>query len=157
MYLCIPPNDKGGNDGVIESGSKPKEINNWNLSIHYFSKPTIICSLWISSHESIFHNLVALINLLLHAALIVVPDFPARTRKYSSNGKQIFHLFWLKDATLRVYERNALTFIFQPCSNMLIGNLSMDLGKQLHMLEGFNPQCKVRIISWNREQSLRIN
>ena len=60
------------------------------------------------AHEGVVDRLVALENLAMHLALVVVPDLAARLREDGLDRQQEPHLLRLEDAALRIDERNAL-------------------------------------------------
>ena len=72
------------------------------------AKPAIVGRIRVLAHEGVVDRLVALENLPMHLALIVVPDLAARLGENGLDRKQESHLLRLEDAALRIDERNAL-------------------------------------------------
>jgi hypothetical protein len=64
---------------------------------------------WVLAHKGVVDRLVALENLAMHLALVVVPDLAARLRKYGLYRQEELHLLRLEDAALWIDERDAFS------------------------------------------------
>ena len=78
------------------------------------AQPAIVCCLWVLSHEGVIDCLIACEYLAVHLALVVVPDFSARSRKDGLDGEQEPHLLWLENAALRVDEWDTFALEKKP-------------------------------------------
>src|SRR5450830_2189612 len=65
------------------------------------AKPPVVSCVRVLTHEGIVNRLVALENLAMHLALVVIPDLAARLGKHSLDRQQEAHLLRLEDAALR--------------------------------------------------------
>ena len=77
----------------------------------------------VLTHEGIVDRLVALENLAMHLALVVVPDLAARLGKHSLDRQQEAHWLRLEDAALRIDEREA--FAFEDEARLQLGRRQM--------------------------------
>jgi hypothetical protein len=68
---------------------------------------SVIGGVRVLPHESIVDRLVALENLVVHLALIVVPDLATGLREHGLDRQQVSHLVRLEDAPLRIDEGDA--------------------------------------------------
>jgi hypothetical protein len=67
---------------VISTGRDPEEIDDGDLVLIRFSKPTVIGCIRILAHEGVVNRLIALEDLAMHRALVIIPNLAARLREY---------------------------------------------------------------------------
>jgi hypothetical protein len=67
-------------------------------AVNIMTKPPIVGGVRILSHEGIIDRLVAIENLSMHLALVVIPNLAARLRKNGFDRQQEAHLLRLEDA-----------------------------------------------------------
>ena len=99
---------KARQHGLIAAGRNAEEIDDRNLVLERLAKPSVVGGVRVLAHEGVIDRLVALENLAMHLALVVVPDLAARLREHSLDRQQELHLLRLEDAALRIDERDAL-------------------------------------------------
>jgi hypothetical protein len=81
--------------------------------LHRFPQSAIIGRVRVAAHECILDEFIASIDLLVGVTLIVMPDPTAAPRHHGSDAEQPGHLTWLKYASLRVHERDAVALEFE--------------------------------------------
>ena len=120
---------------MVAAGRDAKEIDHRYLVLERLAQPAIVSSLRIFPHECVIHRLVALENLAVNLALIVVPDLAARSREYGLDRKQESHLLRLENAALRIDERDALAVENKTGLKLVCGKLIVHFVQPSNMLE----------------------
>jgi hypothetical protein len=82
----VPIHNEGRNDGLVAPGRDAEEVDERDLLLGGFAEPHVIGRRWIGAHESIIQLVLAGEDLLVHLALIVVPDPPALPREHGSDA-----------------------------------------------------------------------
>jgi uncharacterized protein (DUF302 family) len=67
-------------------------------AVNIMTKPPIVGGVRILSHEGIIDRFLAIENLSMHLALVVIPNLAARLRKNGFDRQQEAHLLRLEDA-----------------------------------------------------------
>ncbi len=94
----------------MKAGRDAEEIDHRYPVLERLAQPAIVRRLRILPHKGVIYCLDALIDLAVHLALVVVPDFAARFRKYGFDRQQEAHLLWLENPPSRIDERDTLAF-----------------------------------------------
>src|SRR4051794_33009886 len=103
----MPYGDEGRNDRLIPARRDAEKVNDRDLLVHGVPQPAIIRWIWVGSHEGIFDEFIASIDLLVGIALIVIPDPTAAPGHHGANAQQPGHLTWPENAPLRIHQRDA--------------------------------------------------
>ena len=82
--LGVPPGNEGRQHGLIAAGRDAEEIDDRYLVLERLAKPSVVGRVRVLAHEGVVDRLVALENLAMHLALVVVPDLAARLRETRS-------------------------------------------------------------------------
>ena len=135
---------------LISSGRNPKEIDDRNLVFERLAKPAVIGHIRVLAHEGVVDRFIAIEDLPMHLALVVVPDFTARLREDGLDRQQEPHLLRLEDATLRVNEGNALAPEYEAGLQLGRGQVIMDLVQPSHILESRHAHQGVAVVSGYR-------
>jgi hypothetical protein len=67
---------------LISAGCDAEEIDDRQLVLESLTKPPVVGRGGVLPHEGVVDHLVALENLGMHLALVVVPDLAARLREH---------------------------------------------------------------------------
>ena len=95
---CVPPGNERRNHGLVAAGRDAEEIDDRHAVLERLAKPSVVGRIRVLAHEGIVDRLVALENLPMHFALVVVPDLAARLRENGLDRQQEAHLLRLEDA-----------------------------------------------------------
>ena len=77
---------KAGNNSLVSARRYTQEIDDRCPVLKRLPKPSSVGRIRILSHKCIIDRLIALEDLTMHLALIVIPDLPARSRVDSLDG-----------------------------------------------------------------------
>ena len=99
------------------------------------AKPSVIGGVRVLAHEGVVDRLIALENLAMHLALVVVPDLAARLREHGLDRQQKPHLLRLEDAALRIDERDALALKDKARLQLGCGQMIVYFAQPSDMLE----------------------
>ena len=115
------------------------------LVLERLAKPSVVGRVRVLAHEGVVDRLVALENLAMHLALIVVPDLAARLREHGLDRQQEPHLLRLEDAALRIDERDALAVKDKARLQLGRGEMIVNLAQPSDMLEGRHSRMSVLV------------
>lgn len=96
--------------------------------------------------ESIIDGFIALINLTMDFALIVIPDFPTGSWHRGSNRQKGFHLAGLKYAARTRHQCNCFTSNDKTFRKNGGRQMVVKLIQSTQMRKGFRPNGKIRIV-----------
>src|SRR6185312_33228 len=82
----IPARYEGGKHSLVFARRYTQEIDDRYPVLKRLPKPSIVGRIRILPHKCIIDRLIALEDLTMHLALIVIPDLPARSRVDSLDG-----------------------------------------------------------------------
>ncbi len=74
----VPAGNENGKHGLVATRRYTQEINDWYSVLKCLAQPAIVGGVRVLTHEGVIDRLVALENLPVHLALVVIPDFAAR-------------------------------------------------------------------------------
>ncbi|MGZ9083531.1 MAG: hypothetical protein ACXW3U_15750 [Rhodoplanes sp.] len=152
--LRVPGGNEGWQHGLVTAGRNAKKIDDRNSVLECFAKPSIVGCVGVFAHERVVDRLVGGKYLLMHPALVIVPDSVARLRKHGLNRQQKPHLLGLNDAAPRIDERDALPI--EKESQVQAGRSQgiVHLAQPSDVLEGCYAHEDITIvISWLRHWS----
>ena len=99
------------------------------------AKPAVVGRVGVLAHEGVVDGLVAVENLPMHLALVVIPDPAARPWEDGLDRQQEAHLLRLEDAALRIDERDALAVEDEARLQLGRGQVIVDFAQPSDMLE----------------------
>ena len=115
-----------------------------DLPLHCVAQPPVIGCVRVGSHESIFDDIVAGVDLLVSLALILIPDAAALPREDRTDREETAHLARLEYATLRVNQRNTLAADLEAGEKIgRIGKAAISSGNAVYVIEGNLPQLSI--------------
>src|SRR5262249_43905927 len=120
-----------------------EKVNDRNLILACVTQPAVIGRVRVLPHEGVIDRFAAFKNLAVDLALVVVPDSAAGLREYRLDGEKILHLLRLKDATLRIDERNPLAVENEAGPEFGRGQEIMDLHETADMVESGHAHLSV--------------
>jgi hypothetical protein len=106
---------------------------------------SVIGGVRVLPHESIVDRLVALENLVVHLALIVVPDLATGLREHGLDRQQVSHLMRLEDAPLRIDEGNAFVLEHETGLQLDRGQMIVHLTKLSNVRQSSQTHERVTI------------
>ena len=63
LRRSIPASDECRKEGLIATWRDPEKVDDWDLVLEGFPKPSIVCRVRIVAHEGVVHHLIAVENL----------------------------------------------------------------------------------------------
>jgi hypothetical protein len=99
--------------------------------------------------KGVVQLLVAGEDLLVHAALVIIPDAPALPREHGADAQQEGHLPGFEDPPLGVPERPAPTFEHEPASDVLMAQNQIATLEPADVIERGLANDGVAAISWS--------
>ena len=132
---------------MVAAGRDAEEIDDRYPVLERLAKPPVVGRVRVLAHEGVVDRLVALENLPMHLALVVVPDLAARLREDGLDRQQEPHLLRLEDAALRIDERDALAVEHEARLQLGRGQVIVDLAQPSHMLESRRCASECRGVS----------
>jgi hypothetical protein len=76
--------------------------------LHRLAEPAVIRRVRVSARELIVDDIITRVDLAMSLALVLIPDPPALSGKYGSDGQQPCYLPGFEDPALRIDEGNGL-------------------------------------------------
>ena len=111
---------------LVAARGDAEEINERNLSLERLAKPSVVGCVWILPHEGVVNGFVALENLAMHLALVVVPNPGAWLWKDGLDREKIPHLLRFEDAALRIDQRDSLALEYEARLQLSRGQVIVD-------------------------------
>ena len=122
-----------------------EEIDDGYPVLERLAKPAIVGGVRVLAHKGIIDRFVAITNLPMHVALVVVPHLGTGPRKNRLDRKQEPHLLWFEDATLPIHEWNAFALEDETWLQLAGGQVIVNLDELSHMLERCHAEERVTI------------
>ena len=132
----IPPGNEGRDQSLVSARRDAEKVDDGNLVFVSVAQPTVVSGFRVGTHERVVDGFVALVDLPMGFAQVVVPDLAAASRHDGLDGQQETHLARFEDAALRVDEWDARAVEVEPRAQQFGGQLAVDLGEPSDMLEG---------------------
>src|SRR5262249_31328554 len=70
----IPARDKCWQHRLVSPWRDAEKVDDWDLGLECLAQPPIVCGVPGATHECVIDQFVAVENLAVHFALIVIPD-----------------------------------------------------------------------------------
>ncbi len=99
------------------------------------TQPLVVGGFRVGTHERVVDGFVALVDLPMGFALIIVPDLAAAFRHDGLDRKQETHLARFEDPPPLVDESDARAVEVETRAQQFGSQLAVDLGEPLDMLE----------------------
>src|SRR5262245_12868749 len=80
--LGVPTGNEGGKHGLIAARGYTEKIDNRHVVLECVAKLSVVRGIGVLPHKGVIDGLVTLENLLMHLALVVIPNLAARLRVY---------------------------------------------------------------------------
>jgi hypothetical protein len=91
----------------------------WDLLLQSLAEPAVIRRVRVGAHEGVFDDIIALIDLAMSFALIVIPNATALAGEDGPDREQGRHLPRLEDAALRIDQWDALALELEAASKIM--------------------------------------
>ena len=132
----IPAGDVRRDYCLIPAWCNAQEVYDRDSVFASLPEPAIVRVVRVCTHESVVDGFIPVVDLLMHASLIVIPDLCSRAWKNGLDREKILHLVRLEDPSLRIHQRNSLAFEMKPRADFGFCENDVSFSQSAYMKKG---------------------
>jgi hypothetical protein len=114
----IPAGDVRREYCLIPAWCNAQEVDDRDSVFESLSEPTIVRVFRVFAHKGVVDGIVPVVDLLMYASLIVIPNPCSRAWKDGLDREKILHLLRLEDPPLRIHQRDSQAFEMKPRADL---------------------------------------